>query len=46
LGSTIKKKGEKYFTKNIFASKKSQRSGYVCYPMITTSNGMSYGGKN
>jgi len=37
------KKDENYLTKKILALEKSQRSGHVCYPKITTSNGMSYG---
>jgi len=37
------KKDENYFTKEILALEKSQISGHVCYPKITTSNGMSYG---
>jgi hypothetical protein len=40
------KKDENYLTKKILALEKSQRSGHVCYPKITTSNGMSYGKKN
>jgi hypothetical protein len=43
LDFTIKKKDENYLTKKILALEKSQRSGHVCYPKITTSNGMSYG---